>query len=95
LSIIVLAHAITFSTGLNEAAQAASQMTTFMDKARLPVHTKLNIIQGEFTKAIASHSTDITIIGMPRTYQQALDLIEIIPNTVIFVADSGLESALV
>jgi len=77
-----------------EAALAASQMESFMEKARLPVNTKINIVQGDFTKTIASHTADLTIIGMPKTYQQVLDLIEIIPNTVIFVSDSGLESAL-
>ncbi|MCB8814949.1 amino acid permease [Desulfosporosinus shakirovi] len=82
-------------TAKKEAARAAVQMELFKEKARLPVNTEINIIQGDFTKAIISYNTDITIVGMPKTYQQILDLVEIIPNTVIFVSDSGLESALV
>jgi Amino acid transporters len=78
-----------------EAEQAALQMESFKDKARLPVHTEINIIQGEFKEKIFSQVADITIVGMPKRYEEVLEVIEIIPNTVIFVSDSGLESALV
>jgi len=78
-----------------EAIQAALQMELFKDKARLPVHTEIKITQGEFKRTIISQTADITIVGMPKSYKEVLELIEIIPNTAIFVSDSGLESALV
>ena len=46
-------------TTKKEAAHAALQMESFKEKARLPVNTEINIIQGDFTKTITSYNTDI------------------------------------
>jgi amino acid transporter len=75
--------------------QVATELHHFKTEARLPVNTESKVIVGHFAQAIDQEEADLTIIGMPVPYEQMFSLIEQIPSTVLFVADSGLESIVV
>jgi len=75
--------------------KAASSLEAFVEKARLPLDTRLKVVNGDFFEIVSNEPADITIIGMPESTDQIFELIHKIPNTILFVADSGLEDAVV
>jgi len=75
--------------------KAVLNLEFFKEKARLPVNTAVRVIQGDFYEVIQQETADITIFGMPVPCNTMFDLIGKVPSTVIFLADSGLENAIV
>jgi amino acid transporter len=67
----------------------------FIEDARLPIDTKIQVKVGAFSEFIKKEYTDLNILGMPEYFEQIEQIIENIPASVLFVADSGLENALV
>jgi len=74
---------------------AKADLRAFIEKARLPVNTTTKVMSGDFYEAIKNEQADLTIIGMPAVYEQMFVLMGIIPSSVLFVSDSGMESATV
>lgn len=66
----------------------------FIEDARLPINTKVHIIAVDFFEVIKEEQGDINILGIPPKYEQVLQIIQTSPNSILFVADSGLENAL-
>ncbi|MDK2800466.1 MAG: solute carrier family 12 (sodium/potassium/chloride transporter), er 2 [Clostridiales bacterium] len=66
----------------------------FIEDARLPINIKVHIIAVDFFEVIKEEQGDINILGMPPKYEQVLQIIQTSPNSILFVADSGLENAL-
>ncbi len=75
--------------------RAEEELEVFIEDARLPVNTKLKALTGDFLSAIETEPGDLNLLGMPPKYDQILYIVENIPNSILFVADSGLENALV
>lgn len=78
-----------------KAEAAAVELQAFAEHARLPVQTKIRVIVGDFQQAVGRESADVTIVGMPNDFAKMLALAGEMPGTVLFVADSGLENAVV
>lgn len=76
-----------------ERGKAIADLESFREKARLPLSTKIQIVHGDFYDIISNEVSDITILGMPETLSQMFQLMNRVPGSILFVADSGLESA--
>lgn len=74
--------------------KARERLIKFIEDARLPVDTRIEVHTGEFLQEIKKVPADLTILGMPVNYEDALKLADDIPHSTVFVSDSGLESAL-
>ncbi|WHH57878.1 amino acid permease [Petroclostridium sp. X23] len=75
--------------------RAEEELIQFVEDARLPRSTEVKVIIGEFWSVVENEPADLNIFGMPNGYEQMMDVIRVCPNSILFVADSGLESALV
>ncbi len=78
-----------------EREAVTGELKAFAEHARLPVQTQAKVLVGDFRSAVEQESGDITIIGMPDDFDKMLALADGMPGTVLFVADSGLENAVV
>ncbi len=78
----------------SEADKAEKELHRFIEDARLPVSTKVEIRIGKFPEIVSKEPGDLNILGMPNQYEQMFETIKIVPRSIIFVADSGLESIL-
>lgn len=88
-------HILRAVSNESEIETTTAELETFIEKARLPMHTKIRVVTDNFRSAICKEAADITIIGMPNQYDQIIAIMNEIPHTVLCVADSGLENAIV
>lgn len=79
----------------SERRKTIYELKELVEYARLPVQTNIKVFIGGFLKIVRQEKADITIIGMPKEFSQMLTLTNEIQGTVLFVRDSGLESATV
>ena len=75
-------------------------MSIFIEDARLPVNTKIDIRCGKFDEIILNVSTYLNILGLPRIdnemkFVNVVRIMNLVPSSTLFVSDSGLEDALV
>jgi solute carrier family 12 (sodium/potassium/chloride transporter), member 2 len=80
--------------------EAEESLRAFVDDARLPVNTEISVYVGSFMAILHDLSTDLHIMGMPQTpegiqFETMTRLMNDLPASIMFVSDSGLESALV
>lgn len=71
----------------------------FIEDVRLPVNTKVKVEHGNFEEILQESQTDLHIMGMPTYNGEILaeNMIKIMGMTsasIVFISDSGLESAL-
>ncbi|MDT8903277.1 amino acid permease [Anaeroselena agilis] len=78
-----------------EREEVTGELQAFVEHARLPVQTQAKVLVDDFRSAVEREAGDITIIGMPDDFDKMLALADGLPGTVLFVADSGLENAIV
>jgi len=78
----------------NEIDVAHKHMESFIEDARLPASTQIKVLKGSFNDLIKQQTSDITILGIGHSYESIFTLIDIVPGTTLFIADSGLENAL-
>lgn len=79
--------------------KAEKELHNFIEDARLPVSTKILVVHGKFEETLSSISTDLNILGMSSfndemKFKHMIKIINLVENSVLFVADSGLENAL-
>ncbi len=74
--------------------QAQADTKRFKELARLPSSAEENIITGNFYEILNEIPGDLSILGMPESYEQVLKVIETANHSIVFIKDSGLESAL-
>ncbi len=79
----------------SQVKKAEESLQRFKEAARLPLNTEIKVLVGEFYQAIKEEPSDLTIIGMSPRYKQLITIINETNHTLVFVADSGLESVLV
>jgi len=70
------------------------QLKKFIEDARLPVNTKINLLVGEFKETFQAEIADLSILGMPSKYEEMLEVVEISPGSLLFIASGGMENAL-
>ncbi|MEW9668151.1 hypothetical protein [Ammoniphilus sp. 3BR4] len=75
--------------------KVTKEMKSFIEEARLPVNTKIAVFSGEFYTIIQEKVADLSILGMPMHYRDMIHIIKLAPGSMLFVAFSGLENALV
>ena len=83
-----------------EVERAEQEMKRFIEDARLPVSTKTEVFVGPFMETLSKAGTDLHILGMPKSgdeiqFDIMTRIMDEMPASVMFVSDSGLESALV
>jgi len=88
---LVLLRMVTEDAAIEPARQ---DLMTFLEDARLPVNTRIEVRAGKFQEIIHQLPADLNIIGMPTRFEQIPELIQDIPTSILFVGDSGLENAL-
>ncbi len=74
--------------------QAQADIKRFKELARLPNSAEENITTGNFYEILNEIPGDLSILGMPESYEQVLKIIETANHSIVFIKDSGLESAL-
>lgn len=82
------------------AKKATTDLQTFVEDARMPLNTEITVYVGTFRETLQTISTDLHIMGMPKTgdkiqFETMTVLMHEVPASIMFVSDSGLESALV
>lgn len=77
-----------------EEKKAEKQLKEFIEEARLPVNTKLNLRIGNFKDVFKEEMTGLSILGMPMKYEEMLNVVDISPGSVLFIASGGMEDAL-
>jgi len=71
-----------------------AELKNFIDEARLPVKTKINLFSGNFYEIYAKQHADFNILGMPQRYEEMIRIIEKSNGSILFVSSGGLENAL-
>ncbi len=84
----------------NEVEDAEESLRSFVEDARLPVNTVISVYVGSFMETLHGLNTDLHIMGMPKNgediqFDTMTRLMNELPASIMFVSDSGLESALV
>lgn len=84
----------------SEEKKAKAALQSFVEDARLPVNTEISVYVGSFMTSLENISTDLHIMGMPKSgdeiqFDTMTRLMDELPASIMFVSDSGLESALV
>lgn len=66
----------------------------FIQEARLPQDTKVNVYVGDFREIASKETADITILGTPQdiSVEYFNRMGHLIPGSIMFLADSGLEN---
>ena len=72
-----------------------TELELFVEQARLPVSTSVQVLSGDYCAHLQSSRADITIMGMPQEFGQVLSFAEDFQGTILFVKDSGMEDACV
>ncbi|MFZ7120333.1 MAG: amino acid permease [Eubacteriaceae bacterium] len=80
---------------ISEIKQIEEDLSRFVEHARLPIDTNICVKVGSFYDAIKTQSTDLNIIGMPESFEQIEEIIDMVPASILLIEDSGLENALV
>ncbi|KJF27853.1 hypothetical protein TZ02_04470 [Clostridium aceticum] len=80
--------------------QVEEELKEFIKDARLPTNTRIMVKCGNFEDVITNESTDLNILGMPTyndeiNFEYIVKIMNLVPSSILFVADSGLENALV
>ncbi|HHW66561.1 MAG TPA: hypothetical protein GXX16_02495 [Epulopiscium sp.] len=71
------------------------ELLKFIEDARLPINTKIDVKVGNFYDLIKEQSTDLNILGMSNSLGQIENIIDQVPASILFVGDSELENVLV
>lgn len=71
------------------------ELLKFIEDARLPISTKIDVKVGNFYDLIKEQSTDLNILGMANSLGQIEEIIDQVPASILFVGDSELENVLV
>ncbi len=71
------------------------ELQSFIEEARLPVNTRIEIFSGDFFEIFKEVSADISIVGMPMQYEHLANIIGNASGSVLFVASGGQENVLV
>ena len=70
------------------------ELLKFVEDARLPISTKIDVKVGNFYDLIREQSTDLNILGMANSFGQIENIIDQVPASILFVGDSELENVL-
>jgi solute carrier family 12 sodium/potassium/chloride transporter 2 len=70
------------------------QLKRFIEDARLPLNTKINLLMGEFKEIFKNEIADLSILGMPSQYEEMLEVVETAPGSLLFIATGGMENDL-
>ncbi|WP_291632773.1 amino acid permease [Clostridium sp.] len=71
-----------------------NQLKKFIEDARLPINTKIDLFAGDFKEIFKDEIADLSILGMPSRYEEMLEVVEISPGSLLFIATGGMENAL-
>lgn len=77
-----------------EMKREEAQLKKFIEDARLPLNTKINLCVGEFKEIFKEEISDLSILGMPSIYEEMIEVVKISPGSLLFIATGGMENAL-